>query len=60
MSRTCQYCSIMDLKFLRSVCFCQVALMKESVERNIENEERKRGLIILEAWYGRLVQTSNK
>ncbi|XP_021372896.1 dnaJ homolog subfamily C member 11-like [Mizuhopecten yessoensis] len=32
-----------------------VELLKESVERSIESEERKRGLVILKALYGKLI-----
>ncbi|XP_060069298.1 dnaJ homolog subfamily C member 11-like [Ylistrum balloti] len=32
-----------------------VELMKEAVERSIESEERKRGLVILKALYGKLI-----
>jgi len=29
--------------------------MKESTERKVQAEERKLGLVIVEAWYGRFV-----
>jgi len=36
-----------------------VDMMRESTERKIELEEQKRGLVIVESWYGRFVSPSS-
>ena len=36
-------------------CLFQIELMKETVERSIEIEEKKNGLVIIKALYGKLV-----
>ena len=33
-------------------------MMRESTERKVQAEEQKRGLVIVEAWYGRFVSPS--
>ena len=38
----------------RLICF-QIELMKETVERSLEVEEKKNGLVIVKALYGKLV-----
>ncbi|EGD80115.1 hypothetical protein PTSG_10389 [Salpingoeca rosetta] len=37
-----------------------VVLMQETVQRKIESEERVQGLIIVQAWYGRLVGDASR
>ncbi|XP_076801380.1 dnaJ homolog subfamily C member 11-like [Clavelina lepadiformis] len=45
----------------REEAIALVNMMRESTERKLTNEERKMGLVITEAWYGRFVSdTSSK